>query len=327
MMDLQHDLVTRTARYLGCGLSALWQTRLIQTPSAGCSSIFLKCCRTARRSAGLRLAPKARVVVLAVFGVIFFLPAQANLILTAPPRESVERGEELYGPLAHALTRMLGQTVVYEHPRDWVEYTLKMRENAYDIIFDGPQFAAWRIKHLEHVPVAKLPGDLYFLAVTRFSDKQLARANDLINTGTPVCGMPSPNLATIAVMKHFTNPILQPDIYEVSSFNDGYALLRAGKCRAVVLQAQFLRNLPAAEKAQLNVLFASERYPNQTVTASKRVTDSQRATITALLTRPGGMPETEELFKQYAKQAKRFDPANEQEYAGMESILEEMWGW
>ena len=282
---------------------------------------------TCLRRSRFRIARNLKAVVLAFFGVIYLLPAQANLVLTAPPRESIERGEELYGPLAHALSVQLGQTVVYQHPRDWVEYTQKMRENAYDIVFDGPQFAAWRVKHLEHALVAKLPGDLFFLAVTRYDDKKLVRANDLINTGTPVCGMPSPNLATIAVMKHFTNPIIQPDIYEVSSLNDGYELLKNGKCRALVMQAQFFSNLPIKEKAQVNVLFTSARYPNQSVTASKRVTDAQRAAIAELLTRPDGVPETQELLKLYAKQAKHFDQANQQEYSGLESLLEEMWGW
>lgn len=270
---------------------------------------------------------KVKVVVLAVFGLLFFASAQANLVLTAPPRETVERGEALYGPLAHVLSQILGETVVYEHPRDWSEYTLKMRQNAYDIVFDGPHLAAWRIKHLEHVPVAKLPGDLFFLVATRYDDKEITRAHDLINTGTPVCGMPSPNLATIAVMEYFTNPIIQPDIYEVPSYDEGYSLLKVGKCRAVVLNAQYLTNLPAAEKAQLNVLFTSVRYPNQTVTTSKRITNAQRASISALLTNQNGVTEAQELLKVYTKQAKRFEPANMQEYAGMESILEEMWGW
>jgi ABC-type phosphate/phosphonate transport system substrate-binding protein len=279
-----------------------------------------------RRSVG-RFTLKAKVVLPAFFAVICSLPAQANLVLTAPPRESVERGEELYGPLAHALTVQLGQTVVYQHPRDWNEYALRMRDNAYDIVFDGPQFAAWRIKHLQHVLVAKLPGDLSFMVVKHYDDKELVRANDLINTGTAVCGMPAPNLATIAVLKHFPNPIVQPNIYEVSSMNDGYELLKNRQCRALVMQAQFLRNLPDLEQQRLSVLFTSARYPNQTVTVSKRVTDAQRATIAALLTRPSGMPETQELLKLYSKQAKHFEQANPQDYTGKESLLEDMWGW
>jgi hypothetical protein len=49
--------------------------------------------------------------------------------------------------------------------------------------------------------------------------------------------------------------------------------------------------------------------------------------MAALLMHPDGMPETQELLKLYSKQAKHFDQANPQEYIGMESLLEDMWGW
>ncbi|MGD8644542.1 MAG: phosphate/phosphonate ABC transporter substrate-binding protein, partial [Chromatiales bacterium] len=35
--------------------------------------------------------------------------AQEQLILTAPPRESPEAGERMYGPLARQLTELLGR--------------------------------------------------------------------------------------------------------------------------------------------------------------------------------------------------------------------------
>ena len=67
--------------------------------------------------------------------------------MTSPPRESAARGEELYGPLAQLLTVQLGQSVVYERARDWIEYSTRMKQDKYDIVFDGPHFAAWRMKH------------------------------------------------------------------------------------------------------------------------------------------------------------------------------------
>ena len=42
--------------------------------------------------------------------------AQAELILSAPPRESLKAGNELYGPLAEHLTQLLGEKVIYKHP-------------------------------------------------------------------------------------------------------------------------------------------------------------------------------------------------------------------
>ena len=81
------------------------------------------------------------------FCVLYSLPVSADLILTSPPRESAARGEELYGPLAQLLTVQLGQSVVYERARDWIEYSTRMKQDKYDIVFDGPHFAAWRMKH------------------------------------------------------------------------------------------------------------------------------------------------------------------------------------
>ena len=56
-------------------------------------SVFPHAC--VRRSEN-RFAHQAKAAFLAIFAAICTLPAQANLVLTAPPRESVERGEELY---------------------------------------------------------------------------------------------------------------------------------------------------------------------------------------------------------------------------------------
>lgn len=256
------------------------------------------------------------------------VPAQADLVFTAPPRESVERGEELYGSLARLMSAELGVNVVYEHPRNWKKYAEKMQSNTYDIVFDGPHFAAWRIKHLGHVPIARLPGELSFVVVIARDEKKIAESRDLIRANIPLCGMPPPNLATIAVLRQFSNPVVQPEIYETEGFQEGYELFRTGKCRAAVFQARFIEKLPPAEKSRLKVLFTSGGLlPEQTVTVSRRITDPQRAILAALLTRPEGISATKELLKQFTKQAKSFKPANSQDYPGLETMLEETWGW
>lgn len=271
---------------------------------------------------------KVSLIMLVVLSNSFFVSVRADLLFTAPPRESIERGEELYGPLAQLLTTELGVKVVYEHPLNWKRYADKMQSNAYDIVFDGPHFAAWRIKHLGHVPVVRLPGELTYAVVVHSDAKEIAKPRDLVKNNTPLCAMPSPNLATIVALRQFGNPMIQPVIYETLGPKEGYELFRAGKCKAAVFQSQFVDKLPAEEKAQLRVLFTSgDALPEQTITVSKRVTESQRAVLTALLTRPEGLPATAELLKQFTKQAKHFKPANSQDYPGLETLLEEMWGW
>ena len=276
----------------------------------------------------IELNRKISLLMLLVLSSAFSLPVHADLVFAAPPRESLERGEELYGPIARLLTAELGVKVVYEHPRNWKKYTEKMQGDKYDIVFDGPHFAAWRMKYLGHVPVVRLPGELSFVVVIRRDEKRIFEPHDLIKTNTPLCGMPPPNLATIAVLRQFSNPIIQPVIYETLGFQEGYELFRAGKCKAAIFQARFVDKLPPAEKAQLKILFTGGgALPEQTITVSGRVTESQRATLAALLTRSQGLPATAELLKQFTKQAKNFKTANSEDYPGLETLLEEMWGW
>jgi len=273
-----------------------------------------------------RMKAKMQFVAMALLSISYFLPAHADLVLTAPPRESAARGAELYGPLAQVLTIQLGQTVVYERARDWIEYTTNMKRDSYDIIFDGAHFAAWRMKHLGHAPVAKLPGELTFLVVTHKADPSVTRLRDLIQG--QLCSQASPNLGTMAVLAAFSNPIIQPDLYEVANANDVYEAFKSGKCKAAVFQDKYMHRLPDEEKSKLRVLYSSSHYPDQTVTVSKRVTDRQRAVLTELLTRPSGIAATQELLKQFTKQAKRFDSVRPMEFAGMEALLEGvLWGW
>lgn len=264
--------------------------------------------------------------VISALSFIISIPAKADLILTAPPRESAERGDELYGPLAQLLTNQLGVTVIYQHPRDWIEYAQNMRKDRYDIVFDGPHFAAWRMKHLQHKPVAKLPGKLAFVVVARQDDKEQNRLRDLING--PVCGLASPNLGTMSILAQFNNPIIQPDLYEVADVTTAYEMVQAGKCRSAVFQDKFLFKLAPQDKQNLKVIYASESYPDQTITVSKRVTDRQRAVLAETLARPSGLVATHALLKQYAKQAMRFEPAQTKDYTGLENLLEgALWGW
>ncbi len=250
----------------------------------------------------------------------------ADLILTSPPRESSVRGQELYGPLAELLTRELGVAVVYEHPYDWIEYSSKMRGDKYDIVFDGPHFAAWRMKHLDHVPVAKLPGKLSFVVVGNSKDTKQKALRDIINGR--MCGPASPNLGTLAVLSKFDNPIIQPDLYEVADVAATYELFQSGKCRSAVFQSKYLERLSEADKSQLKILYTSQSFPDQTVTVSRRVTDRQRAVLAELLTRPSGIEATRELLAQYARKAKTFEPVKHEEYLGLENLLESvLWGW
>ncbi len=48
-----------------------------------------------------------------------------------------------------------------------------MRKDAYDIVFDGLQFVAWHMAHLQHVPLIKLPGRLSFAVIVKKDEQHI----------------------------------------------------------------------------------------------------------------------------------------------------------
>jgi ABC-type phosphate/phosphonate transport system substrate-binding protein len=251
----------------------------------------------------------------------------ADLTLSAPPRESADDAKRTYEPLAKFFTEILNEQVVYVQPRDWLQYTTEMRNGRYDIVFDGPHFAAWRIKHLNHVPLVKLPGTLDFVVLARWDDKRINKLRDL--RALPVCGLPSPNLGTMTVMAQFTNPVTQPDVKEIKGgFDDVLKTFLAGTCRAAIVRDTAFKKLADTEKKQFKVVFKSPPFPNQTVTVSERIRPKMRDKLVSALTVTKGFESAENLFNELSKNAKFFIPAQTAEYHGMETLLEGVvWGW
>ncbi len=262
-----------------------------------------------------------------VFLVFLALPVRAELILTAPPRESEEDGKLTFDPLAKLMTEVIGETVVYQQPHDWSEYSANMRAGKYDIVFDGPHFAAWRIKHLHHTPVAKLPGSLDFVVISRWDDKRINRMRDLASQ--KVCGLASPNLATVTVLSKFSNPVLQPEIVEIKGgFKDVIDALRDGKCRGAVTRDNAYKKLTDEEKKIFRVIYKTPGFPNQTFTVGDRVSPQSREKLAAVLTAKKPLAEGERLFGQFSKNAKFFEAAKTAEFTDLESLLEGVvWGW
>ncbi|MFN2349405.1 MAG: PhnD/SsuA/transferrin family substrate-binding protein [Thioalkalivibrio sp.] len=80
------------------------------------------------------------------------LGAQEELVLTSAPRESVQEGQALYEPLARRFGEALGRAVVYRHPGNWLAYQRDVKNDAYDIILDGPIWCPGACRSLDTSP-------------------------------------------------------------------------------------------------------------------------------------------------------------------------------
>ena len=235
------------------------------------------------------------------------LPAHAELVLTAPPRESATDGFKQYGPLAEKLTELLGEKVVYQQPKGWLYYQRDMRTDKFDIIFDGPHFISWRIKQFGHTPVAKLPGTLRFVVVTSkditgYNGEEINNIDGLKNL--KICSIAPPNLSSLTMLAEYRDPVSLPRMINTKGGMKGvYNAFKNGKCQAAILRDKYyLKKVPQEERDKLKIIFKSEPIANQGITVSTRISEEQRTLITAALT---------EISESTAPTLKRFTPKAE----------------
>jgi len=258
----------------------------------------------------------------ALCGILVTQAVTADLILSAPPRESAEAGMKTYGPLADYLSKVTGEKVVYQSPANWGLYQAYMTMGQYDLVFDGPHFVSWRDQHLKHVPIAALSGTLGFVIIARQNDARVRTLGDL--NGKGVCGHAPPNLATLTLYSQFPNPSRQPMLVQTKGFDNAYKGLLAGKCSGTVLPIETYRKLDAQAK-QTKVLFESKAYPNQALTAGPRVTQAERERIRQALLSPSGQMESQPIAKTLG--GSDFVAATFDGYKGYDELLKNVWGF
>lgn len=269
-----------------------------------------------------------QVILISFLGLVLPTLVNAELILTAPPRETEEAGMKLYGPLAKFLTAKLGQTVTYRHPKDWKDYEDQMKKGGYDIIFDGPHFAAWRIETNQAEPLVKLPGNLDFSLVVKKTETDVIKTRDLV--GKKVCTLPSPNLGAMTLYAMFPNPVRQPEFVMVRGGMKQVAQnLQQGACVAAIMRRGFYaKKLDVAMRNSLRVLETSEALTNQGITVSRKVPTGVKQIMLTSLTDDQGKLAAKPLFERFSSKAQAFVPASMADYENQNLLRENMiFGW
>jgi len=254
--------------------------------------------------------------------------ASAELILTAPPREKPDAGKILYEPLAARLSEVLKEKVTYKHPGNWLAYQHDMRNDVYDIVFDGPHFISWRSKNRKHTPIAKLPGTLQFVIVGRADDASVSKPKDLV--GKKICGIPPPNLGTLTVYAAYKHPARQPVIIPVrGGFKKVYQAFAKGRCDAAVFRTTFYaKKLTDEERKITKVLYKSRALTNQGISVSSRVSVKARKIIADTVSRGTHIPATTKILKRFGGKAKSFQHASNKDFITDYKYLEGViFGW
>ena len=249
--------------------------------------------------------------------------ASETYVFTGPPRESVEKGLEVYGPIAEYLSAATGKRIVYRHPDNWLLYQTEMQKGAYDLVYDGPAFVSWRIAELGHEPLATLSSRLAFVIAVREDYAELNTLADL--SGRTVCGFGPPNFATLTLLSLFPNPSRQPYLVEVKTLKEAHQGVLAGKCVGAVMRdkafAKMHKNSTGAK-----VIHRTAPVANQTITAGPRFSAEDKATMTAALLAPEAKTKLAKFLARFNR-GKDLMKANRDDYAGLSDVLQHSWGF
>ena len=259
---------------------------------------------------------------------LWTITASAELILTAPPRESPESGEKVYKPLAKRLSDFLNVRVTYKHPNNWKNYERNMKNDVYDIVFDGPHFAAWRIQSLHARPLTRLPGKLRFVLVTHRDNKEFKEPKDLV--GHSVCTLASPNLGALTLYAMFPFPARQPHYHIVNGgFREVAIALQKDECSAAILRSAFYhKKASPGFRDRTRIIRRSTAMTNQGITVSKRVAPELDLKIAKFLTSGSGQEAIKPILERFANSSSSFIPSSKQDYEGQNLLRDNIiFGW
>jgi len=246
--------------------------------------------------------------------------ADTITFITAPTH-SKQKTKEIYTPITDYLSKKAGIEVKLIYPINFLDYINKMRKGSYDITFDGPHFASWRIKNLGDAPVARLPGQIKIAIITKAQHSRFNNMDDLV--GQRICAFASPNLLTMAYLDNYENPVRLPVTVPAKGFKGLVKCLKDNKGKAAVLRDKMWNKM---DKTGLKLISIPENaYPDRTFTLSSKIDLATQLVIQKALTSPEAEAPLSKLLKTFKKP--KLITASKEEYDGVDQLLKPIWAF
>ncbi len=251
--------------------------------------------------------------------------ANDELIFATAPTHSAAETKKIYTPIVDYLSKKTGKKIKLSIPRSFTQYSIQMQRGDYDIIFDGPHLADWRIQHQQHRPIVRLPGRIQVVVAVK-NDSKLKKLSDL-QYGIKACAFFPPNLLTMTFLSHYSNPARQPSIIRVQGFKNLIKCVKKEKGDVAVLRKKLWgkANKTGANKGLKIMAAFPETFPERTFTVGSKISPDLAASITKLLLNNEGQKAAGALLKRFKK--KNLIKANPREYNGLSNLVSTVWGF
>ncbi len=267
--------------------------------------------------------------ILALLLLLVSITAQAadddTIVFSTAPTHSKDETIKLYTPLMRYLSEVTGKKFVIDPAANFVEYSVRMRLDKYDMVFDGPHLTGWRMANMDHTPIVRFPGTIKIVVAAK-KESSINSMADLEGGYARVCAFASPNMLTMAFLSHFPNPIRQPHLIRTQGFKGLLKCIKGNHAEAVVLRDKLWGKLSDEDKAGLKLIAEPERgYPERTFTVSPKIGESLRNQIAEAMMSEDGQKVSQALLEAFKK--KNFIPAKSEEYDGLDLLLRPVWGF
>lgn len=239
------------------------------------------------------------------------------ITLVAAPRGSEADETALYGPLAAYLEQKVGRPVRYVYIADWLSYRKAIKDNNYDIYFNGPHFSGWLLVYRQHRLVARLVESHTFVAITKAGNFHATKIKDL--AGRASCLHAPPNLGTEIFNSAFDNPARQPHTILITGWKAAFEGVVAGRCAGAVLPDTVLNKLNGTNEVKVIHRFPS--IANQALTVTNRLPSTVIEDLRAAMRAPSANVVGAKLLSAYA--SKGFVEAKEADYTSAADFLKD----
>lgn len=246
--------------------------------------------------------------------------AKDTIVFSTAPTQTPEQTIKLYTPLLNYLSQVTGKQFVIKPAKNYLEYNNGTLQNAYDMVFDGPHYTAWRMERQGAVPVVRLPGVISIVVAVR-EDSAIRHLDDLI--GHNVCAFSSPNMLTMDFLNYFRNPARQPTMLRVEGFKEINECLKSGRGDAAVLRDQVWAKQDQTGLRLIEQSFRS--HPERTFSVGSGVEPEVRDKIAAAMVSDEGSKVAAPLLEVFKKE--KFIAADPKTYEGLAELLAPVWGF
>ena len=244
--------------------------------------------------------------------------AAEPLVMVVQPINSEATTRANYQPLADYLSKRIGRDIELMTVNNYlVFWGMARRENQFDIALDAAHMTSYRVDAHGDTVIAKVPSRVSYTLVTD-EDSLVLDVDEL--KGKKIATLPSPGLGAIRLLEMFPNPSNPPVLVRAVNTQDAIAKLQQKLVEAAIIPTPLVASFEG-----INVVETTDSVPAPAISVNKNM---PAETVTALRKALLEMSANDE-GKAVLKTAKLpgFDPAGNQDYAGLHELLYGVWGY